>query len=645
MVWIFRNPTGTLTKDEIRLAETIVFQAAVAIQNARLLDQTQRALSETELLYRISQSVSSATSTAELANLVINNALPLTADQVIFLFYQPVLAGEGREIEIAGRCRRGSEYSADGSRLPEAHLPVLSQIGSTAFIIKDYKTADLDTRSIETFIRLEFISGCILPLRTSGQQIGFMIVSSPQVSEYSHVEIRNLQITSDGIAVALEKQRLLIQAQRRAVELQTAALVARETSSTLDLDILLKRMVNLLCERFGFYHASVFLLDENREFAVVRESTGLAGEEMKVRGHKLAVGSRSIMGAVTATGSPLVVNDVSHSETHRKNPLLPNTRSELGIPLKLGDRVIGALDVQSTEVNAFHPDDIAVLQILSDQIAVAIENAKAYNLSLQAVEDMREVDKMKSKFLANMSHELRTPLNSIIGFSRVILKGIDGPVTDIQQQDLTAIYNSGQHLLRLINDILDLSKIEAGKMELSFNDINVNELVNSVMSTATGLTKDKQIKIIRNIPSDLPMIRGDSVRLRQVLINLISNAAKFTDHGTITIDASQHAGPNSMAEVIVRISDTGQGILPEHQRKLFLPFSQVDDSPTRKTGGTGLGLSISKSLMDMHGGRIGLEKSRVGEGSTFFFTLPISGSLPFEIGTRDPIHVYPGYRP
>ncbi len=162
--------------------------------------------------------------------------------------------------------------------------------------------------------------------------------------------------------------------------------------------------------------------------------------------------------------------------THKFNPLLPETRAEAAIPLRIGSRIIGAIDIQSKTVNAFTEDDIAVLQTLADQVAVAIDNARSFELSQQAVMEMREIDRLKSQFLANMSHELRTPLNSIIGFSRVIIKGIDGPVTELQQQDLTAIYNSGQHLLGLINDILDLSKIEAGKMELAFDEVNIADI-------------------------------------------------------------------------------------------------------------------------------------------------------------------------
>jgi CheY-like chemotaxis protein len=221
-----------------------------------------------------------------------------------------------------------------------------------------------------------------------------------------------------------------------------------------------------------------------------------------------------------------------------------------------------------------------------------------------------------------MSHELRTPLNSIIGFSRVILKGIDGPVTDLQQQDLTAIYNSGQHLLGLINDILDLARIEAGKMELNFEEVHISELTTSVLSTAKGLVKEKPVHLLQRIPSDMPTVRGDTMRVRQVLLNLISNSSKFTDEGSITVEARTQKGPTGKMEALINVIDTGPGISLEDQEKLFKAFSQVDGSATRKTGGSGLGLSICANLVQLHGGRIGVN-SEVGKGSTFWFTVPL----------------------
>ncbi len=404
--------------------------------------------------------------------------------------------------------------------------------------------------------------------------------------------------------------------------LATSSEIGRLVTSTLDLDTLFSRTVNLIRERFGFYHVAIFNTEETGFNTVLKSATGEAGEEMLRRKHALQVGSRSIVGTVTSTGNPLAVNNTAIDPIHRPNPLLPDTRSEAAIPLRIGKRTIGALDLQSKEIDSFSPDDIAVLQTLADQVAVAIDNARSYELAQQAINEMRELDRLKSQFLANMSHELRTPLNSIIGFSRVILKGIDGPITDLQDQDLTAIYNSGQHLLRLINDILDLSKIDAGKMELSFDDVNIADLLQSVLPTASGLIKEKPIKINLAVAPNIPIVRADAMRLRQVMINLLSNAAKFTEAGSITVAAEVETGKNGQPEVVVRVTDTGSGIAAQDQNKLFQPFSQVDASPTRKTGGTGLGLSISRRLIELHGGRIDVH-SEAGKGSTFYFTLPL----------------------
>ncbi len=410
--------------------------------------------------------------------------------------------------------------------------------------------------------------------------------------------------------------------QRRNTYLAVSADISRLVTSTLDLDTIFKRTVSLVCERFGYYHAGIFIIEETGFNANLQEASGEAGEVMKAQKHSLRVGSNSIVGGVTQNGEAVVVNDVSVSPLHKLNLLLPDTKAEAAIPLRVGNRIIGALDLQSLEANAFSEDDIAVLQTLADQVAIAIDNARSYELSLQSVKEMREIDRLKSTFLANMSHELRTPLNSIIGFSRVILKGIDGPITELQQTDLTAIYNSGQHLLGLINDILDSSKIEAGKMELAFEEVSVGDLISSVMSTVAGLVKDKPIRLVKNVPEDIPHAHADPIRVRQVLINLFSNAAKFTDEGDITVSARVQTGSTGKPEIWVGVTDTGPGIAEKDQSKLFQPFSQVDDLPTRKTGGTGLGLSISQRLIHMHGGQIGLQ-SEVGQGSTFYFTLPV----------------------
>ncbi|MCC6298540.1 MAG: GAF domain-containing protein [Anaerolineales bacterium] len=408
--------------------------------------------------------------------------------------------------------------------------------------------------------------------------------------------------------------------QRQNAYLAIAAEIGKLVTQTLDLNKIFTETVSRVKAGFGVYFAAIYSVEETGFNALLRGATDEAGAQMIAAKHSVAVGSQTVVGLVADTGIAKLIEDIQTEPLYQPHPLLPQTRSEVAIPLRIGTRVVAVLDIHSNQARVFTEDDIAVLQLLSDQVAVAIDNARSYELSQQLIKDLREVDKLKSQFLANMSHELRTPLNSIIGFSRVILKGIDGPITDMQQQDLTAIYNSGQHLLGLINDVLDLARIEAGKMELNFEEVNLADMVQSVLSTAKGLVKEKPIQLVSNVPTDTLAARGDTMRIRQIFINLLSNAAKFTDEGAIKVEAQNQKTSDGKTEVVIRVTDTGPGISVEDQEKLFKAFSQVDGSATRKSGGTGLGLSICANLVQLHGGRIGVN-SEPGQGSTFWFTL------------------------
>lgn len=621
---------NAFTQDDLDLLLAVANVLAIAIQNVHLLEETQRRAEEMALLNRV---VSAAAGTLHLSD-----ALQTIVREIVEHF--PVehggltLLDESKEtLTVVAEYGKRPLPSVIGVRFRASENPSTQEVLRTRqpLFIEDVQN---DAR-VDPVLRKEFkergiVKVALFPILAGNDVIGTLglDILDPNV-HLSPSDISLIQTILKQVSTSIQEARLFeqVRASQEALKRQNeylaaAAEIGRLISSALDLKTIFSRAVNLVRERFGYYHAAIFVIEETGFNAVLEEATGEAGAEMKRRRHSLPVGSKSIIGTVTASGEPLVVNDVSQNPIHRFNPLLPETRAEAAVPLRIGQRVIGALDVQSTQVNAFSEDDIRVLQTIADQIAIAIDNARSYQVVQDAMREMREADRMKSQFLANMSHELRTPLNSIIGFSRVILKGIDGPITELQRQDLTAIYNSGQHLLGLINDILDLSKIEAGKMELAFEEVNLAEIIKSVMSTATGLVKDKPITLKRIVPEDLPTVRADATRIRQVLLNLLSNAAKFTEQGEIRVEASVQTHADGHEEVLVKVSDTGPGISEEDQKKLFQPFSQVDASLTRKTGGTGLGLAISAQLIQLHGGTIGVQ-SKVGEGSTFYFTVPV----------------------
>jgi len=271
---------------------------------------------------------------------------------------------------------------------------------------------------------------------------------------------------------------------------------------------------------------------------------------------------------------------------------------------------------------------LGVVAVLRDITALAQAEAEREQLLTdlqergrqleEAAEQLRELDRLKSQFITNMSHELRTPLNHIIGFSAMMLKEMSGPLTDMQRQDLETIQKGGKHLMGLITDILDISQIWAGKMNITPGDVNLPALIEETMLLAAPLIEDKPIEMLQSLDPDIPTIQADEKRVRQVLVNLLDNAAKYTKEGQITVSAARE---NS--SIVISVSDTGIGIPPDHMESIFEEFGRVDDSSTREVDGLGLGLSISRRLVELHGGRIWVE-SEMETGSTFHFSLPIN---------------------
>jgi signal transduction histidine kinase len=264
------------------------------------------------------------------------------------------------------------------------------------------------------------------------------------------------------------------------------------------------------------------------------------------------------------------------------------------------------------------PDRIVdLLQTFATQSTLAIQNAQLFREIAERGRELEIASRHKSQFLANMSHELRTPMNAILGYTELIIDDIYGEVPESIRDILERVYQSGQHLLGLINAVLDLSRIEAGRLVFSIADYSMLEIVQTTFTAVESLATEKQLALNISVPPKMPPGKGDPQRITQVFLNLVGNAIKFTDSGEVGIQVTV-----ADRAFTVAISDTGPGVALDDQQKIFEEFQQVDNSSTRQRGGTGLGLAISKRIIEMHGGRMWVESS-LGKGSTFWFTLPI----------------------
>ncbi len=406
---------------------------------------------------------------------------------------------------------------------------------------------------------------------------------------------------------------------RSVQELQALGEVSHAVNSTLDLETVLSTIVAKAVQLSGTDAGAIYVFSKLRQRFRLRATYGMSDELIE------AVGTQTIRMGETAIGiaaqrrEPLQIPDLLHEPRNPLQDVILNAgyRALLVVPLLRPDRIVGALVVRRREPGLLPKSTIDLLQTFAAQSVLAIQNARLFSEIEQKSREIELASKHKSQFLANMSHELRTPMNSVLGFTEMLADGLYGPLPEKAMKALDRVQANGKHLLGLINDVLDLSKIEAGQLSLTLDDYAVGQVVQTVRSSTELLAKAKGLVLTANVQDGLSIGRGDERRLTQVLLNLVGNAIKFTDKGSVEINARMIDGCFE-----IEVKDTGPGIAAEDQSKIFEEFQQVDNSSTRQKGGTGLGLAISKRIVEMHGGRIEVQ-SVLGEGSTFRITIPV----------------------
>ncbi len=402
-------------------------------------------------------------------------------------------------------------------------------------------------------------------------------------------------------------------------ELHALVEVSRTVSSTLDIETVLARIVRHAVQLSKTDAGTLYEVDLAEQVFTPRINYGLSDAYIEVlRRAGPRPGDESAVSRALIKREPFQIPDLSKSTTYPLNHVkAAGYRALLAVPLMRDKRLIGGLVVRRKKPGVFESPVIELLQAFAAQSVIAIDNARLFREIEAKGRELARANQHKSEFLANMSHELRTPLNAILGYTELILDEIYGAVPDKIGEILERLEHNGRHLLNLINDVLDLSKIEAGQLELALDDYAMADVVHSVVTAVEGLAAEKNLPLTVTMPASLSPGRGDSQRIAQVLMNLLGNAVKFTDSGHIDVNVEESGG-----QFTVAVSDTGCGLAAADREHIFNEFHQVDGSSTREKGGTGLGLAIAKRIVEMHGGQIGVD-SIAGEGSTFRFSVPV----------------------
>jgi GAF domain-containing protein len=630
-----RTARGPFSPKQIELLQTFADQAVIAIENVRLfteLEARNRELTESleqqtataEILRVISSSPTDVQpvfdtivrSAARLCEATRSNLFRFEGEHVAFAASFGFTPADVEIVRKAFPRRPGREYAV-GRAVMEGRVIHIADVTQDP----EYRMPVQYTLNQRTVLAV--------PMLREGIPIGAVAIWRPEVRPFSEAQIKLVTTFADQAVIAIENVRLFHELEARTAqltrsvdELRALGEVGQAVSSTLDLEAVLSTIVARAVQLAGADLATIHEYDESTRAFPIRATSDNYDPELfeSFQVMPLRMGE-GLIGRAADRREPMQVPDIfeeSAYQSHFRDILLrKGYRALLAVPLVREDQVIGALAMIRRTPGEFAPEVIELLKTFATQSALAIQNARLFREVEEKGRQLAVASQHKSQFLANMSHELRTPLNAVLGYTELILDETFGDVPEPIRDSLERARNSGQHLLGLINDVLDLSKIEAGQLTLSLADYAMEEITHAVATNVESLAAEKKLALHVIVPPDLPPGRGDSRRIAQVLLNLVGNALKFTEAGEVRVEVTVSDGA-----FVVSVADTGPGISETDQAKIFEEFQQADSSSTRKKGGTGLGLAIAKRIVELHGGRIWVE-STLGRGSTFRFALPV----------------------
>jgi two-component system, NtrC family, sensor kinase len=638
VIHIRRMEVRPFTEKQIKLLETFADQAVIAIENVRLFKELQ------DRNRQLTEALEQQTATSEILRVIagsptdIQPVLDVVAENAARLCD----ATDAQIVRLDGEVLRRvasygsmpSPYDASEARgVTRGHVGGRAVIDRQTIHVQDV-TAEFDTefpQSKELQGRTGARTILATPLRREGVAIGAIVIRRTEVRPFTDKQIKLLETFADQAVIAIENVRLFKELEARTgelarsvEELKALGEVGQAVSSTLDLQTVLSTIVARAVQLSGTDCGIIYEYDEPTKEFHLRASYQMEEELVKAyQSTPLRVGEGAT-GRAAETKVPTQIADLRQEQefaTRGMRPILSRLgyQSLLAVPLLLDQKIMGALTIYRRQTGTFAPEVVNLLRTFATQSVLAIQNARLFREIEAKSRELEVASRHKSEFLANMSHELRTPLNAIIGFSEVLGERMFGELNEKQAEYTDDILSSGRHLLSLINDILDLSKVEAGRMELELTKFDLPIAIDNALTLIRERASRHGIKLHQSVDERLGEFTGDERKIKQILLNLLSNAVKFTrEGGRIKVEASLGNGG-----AIISVTDTGIGIAKEDQEAIFEEFRQASGDYARKREGTGLGLTLTRKFVEMHGGKIWVE-SEVGKGSKFTFTLPMN---------------------